>query len=304
MVSDDTEHACMTAQAVIASGGDADRFVHSLSWRLRFWMLGLPAGVGLATARAILRLWAGASWRRSGVYSAGNGPAMRSPVLGVLYTRQPTVLRELVSRSTLLTHTDPKAFLGAMAVAIAAREAATKRGKIQPDAFVAMLKVELGDDADELLSLVRRAIASVARGGSTIEFARSLGLDNGVSGYMYHTVPVVLHAWLSSPMDYEAAVSAVIDCGGDTDTTAAITGGIVGAATGIGGIPAAWVDGLAEWPCGVAWIRRVAVRSVEVAERGLPGSPVHFNVPGQLVRNLFFLAVVLLHGCRRFFPPY
>ena len=304
MISDDTEHACMTAQAVIVSGGDPDRFVRSLSWRLRFWLLGVPAGVGLATARAILRLWAGTAWQRSGVYSAGNGPAMRSPVLGVLYARQPARLRELVRRSTVLTHTDPKAFFGALVVAIAAREAAIKPDAVRPEAFLECVESELGDGAEEMVSLVREVVASVGRGASTGDFAREMGLATGVSGYMYHTVPVVLHAWLSSPMDYEAAVSAVIDCGGDTDTTAAIAGAIVGAATGFEGIPGAWIDGLAEWPCGIAWIRRVAARSAEVSERGVPSAPVRFNVPGQLLRNLFFLCVVLLHGFRRLLPPY
>ncbi len=304
MVSDDTEHACMTTQAVIASGGDPDRFVRSLSWRLRFWLLGLPAGVGLATARAILRLWVGASWQRSGVYSAGNGPAMRSPILGVLFAGQPALLRELVRRSTLLTHTDSKAFFGAMAVAIAAREAATKRGAVRPDEFLALVETELGDGAEEMLSLLRAVTGSVECGTSTVEFAREMGIIKGVSGYMYHTVPIVLHAWLSFPMGYEAAVTAVIDCGGDTDTTAAIVGGIVGAATGPEGIPDSWVDGLAEWPCGIVWIRQVALRSADVSESGVPAHPLRFNVVGQLMRNLFFLGVVLLHGFRRLFPPY
>src|SRR5436305_2051528 len=63
MVSDDTEHACMTAQALIVSAGDERRFLRSLGWRLRFWLLGLPAGIGRATLRAILKLWVGFSAR-------------------------------------------------------------------------------------------------------------------------------------------------------------------------------------------------------------------------------------------------
>src|SRR5215212_8885578 len=47
MVSDDTEHACLTAQALLISAGDPDRFERSLAWRLRWWLLALPAGVGL-----------------------------------------------------------------------------------------------------------------------------------------------------------------------------------------------------------------------------------------------------------------
>src|SRR5690349_8968013 len=83
MASDDTEHTCMAAQALLVSGGDPDGFARSLGWRLRWWLLGLPAGVGKATARAILKLWLGFPPSRSGVRSAGNGPAMRAAVLGV-----------------------------------------------------------------------------------------------------------------------------------------------------------------------------------------------------------------------------
>ncbi|MEE8624523.1 MAG: ADP-ribosylglycohydrolase family protein, partial [Acidiferrobacterales bacterium] len=69
MVSDDTEHACMVAQALIVSGGDVETFAKSLAWRFRFWLLGLPAGIGFATLRAVLKLWLGFPSHRSGVFS-------------------------------------------------------------------------------------------------------------------------------------------------------------------------------------------------------------------------------------------
>src|SRR5688500_12807521 len=53
MISDDTEHACMTAQALLAARGDPRRFARSLAWRLRGWLLGLPASVGWGTLRAL-----------------------------------------------------------------------------------------------------------------------------------------------------------------------------------------------------------------------------------------------------------
>ena len=52
LASDDTEHTCMTGQALLASHGDPKFFGRSLAWRLRGWILGFPAGMGLATARA------------------------------------------------------------------------------------------------------------------------------------------------------------------------------------------------------------------------------------------------------------
>jgi ADP-ribosylglycohydrolase len=46
MVSDDTEHTCMVAQSLIVSAGDERIFAKALAWRLRFWLLLLPAGIG------------------------------------------------------------------------------------------------------------------------------------------------------------------------------------------------------------------------------------------------------------------
>jgi len=120
MVSDDTEHTCMVAQALVAAGDDVGAFSGQLARRLRLWLLGLPAGTGKATLRATLKLWLGFSPDRSGVFSAGNGPAMRSPVLGAA-VEDLDLLRRLVRASARITHTDPKAEYGALAVALAAR---------------------------------------------------------------------------------------------------------------------------------------------------------------------------------------
>src|SRR5436190_24086422 len=56
MISDDTEHTLMVAQALLSHPKDADKFQRCLGWKFRWWLVGLPAGVGLATARACLRL--------------------------------------------------------------------------------------------------------------------------------------------------------------------------------------------------------------------------------------------------------
>lgn len=43
---------------------------------------------------------------------------------------------------------------------------------------------------------------------------------------------------------YEDAVRAAVDLGGDTDTVAAVTGGLAGAVYGVGGIPERWLEPL------------------------------------------------------------
>ena len=126
MVSDDTEHACMTAQALIVSAGDPDRFECSLAWRLRWWLVGIPAGIGWATLRALVKLWLGFPSTRSGVYSAGNGPCMLAPILGVAHGHDSARLRALVHRATRLTHRDPRAEQAVSIIASAAHLAATR----------------------------------------------------------------------------------------------------------------------------------------------------------------------------------
>src|SRR5262245_19305467 len=105
MTSDDTEHTCLLAQALLRHADDPARFARSLAWGLRGWLLCLPAGVGRATLRSCLKLWLGFPPARSGVWSAGNGPAMRSALLGVCLGDDPDRLRSFVRASTRLTHT-------------------------------------------------------------------------------------------------------------------------------------------------------------------------------------------------------
>lgn len=303
LVSDDTEQSCMVAQALIASGGEGRRFGRSLAWRLQFWLLALPAGVGLATGRAILKLWIGFPPHRSGVFSAGNGPAMRSAILGVAVEDR-AELRSLVRISTRITHTDPKAEYGAFAVALAAQMAWQKGGAVAAEEYRNQLALQLGTEGEELNRLVAAVVDSVQRGQSTADFAgEGLHLPQAVGGYVYQTVPVALHAWLSFPTDYRRAVQAVIGCGGDTDTTAAIVGGIVGAAVGKAGIPAAWLADLREWPRSVAWMERLGERLAQ-AQAGQTSQPLPLAVAAIPLRNLLFLGIVLLHGLRRLLPPY
>ncbi len=94
MTSDDTEHTCLLANALIESGGDEAIFQRELARGLRAWLATLPAGTGLATLRATTKLWLGFGPRHSGVFSAGNGPAMRSALIGVCYGQDPVRMRK------------------------------------------------------------------------------------------------------------------------------------------------------------------------------------------------------------------
>lgn len=308
MGSDDTEHACMTAQALLRSGGDAERFRESLAWRLRWWLLGVPAGVGLATLKSCIKLWLGFSSRSSGVYSAGNGPAMRAAIIGAAlpsgFGKLPT---EFIHASTHLTHTDPQAVAGAEFVKLAAAWAAERpRRELNPAEFFATVAHETPEHWRQLPVFKNLLIAgeTLAAGKTMDDLVLALGLKRGVSGYIAHTVPVALFAFFRHPDDYRTAVESVIRCGGDTDTVAAITGAIVGARVGRAGIPDEWLRGFADWPRSVAWMEALGRRLAEGNWLDAPQPALPLAWWAIPARNLLFFLIVLGHLGRRLLPPY
>jgi ADP-ribosylglycohydrolase len=304
MISDDTEHTIFVTQCLLAHDGDADRFVRRLAACLRWWLASLPAGIGLATGRAIFRLWVGISPRKSGVYSAGNGPAMRVAPIGAYFADNPESLAEYTALCTRITHTDPKAEIGAGAISRAAGWIVRDNISQRPEAkaFVELLRV-CGEEKD-WQELVTEIDTGIREQISVAQFAERLGLSRGVTGYIYHTVPVVLYAWYRHCGDFEKTLTAIWQCGGDTDTTGAIAGALAGLVVGEAGIPPGWIAGIVEWPRGIVKMRAMAeaLARKQSGETGVVR--IRYFWPGVLPRNLFFLVVVLMHGFRRLLPPY
>lgn len=229
---------------------------------------------------------------------------MRAAIIGVALDDLDQLV-EFVRASSRMTHTDEKAEYGAIAVALAARHA-RRDDAIEPTRFVDQLSDLIANDESghELIELLAAATDSVSNGESTSDFAIRLGLEKGVTGYTYHTIPIAIHAWFSHPRDYHSAVTAAIRCGGDTDTVAAIVGGIVGTTVGESGIPDEWINGLWEWPRTVGWMHRLGAQLAETLEQKSTERPVELSMLFLGLRNLLFLLLVLGHGFRRLLPPY
>jgi ADP-ribosylglycohydrolase len=301
MVSDDTEHTVLSAEALIESAGDAERFTRVLAGKLRFWLLGLPAGIGYATLRSCVKLWLGIPPERSGVRSAGNGPAMRAPILGAYAGSDYDLMRKLVRASTRLTHTDPRAEMGALAAALAAKCSAESKGDVPPADYIEALGTLIGGEGSagsDLIELVNKAKERAEKGDSL----QSSFPERGVSGYIFSTVPAVLQAWFTFGRDFRSGIIELIRCGGDADTAAAILGGIIGAGVGKEGIPAEWLEGLWEWPRSVPWMEALAETLDTVHREEKPQKPP--PMPAALVplRNAVFMGTVLYHGFRRMIP--
>jgi len=304
MISDDTDHAALAAESLAASAGDPAIFSREVARRLKIWLLTLPAGLGLATLRSCVKLLLGVSAGKSGVHSAGNGPAMRSPIIGVLYGDEPEKMKELVTISTVMTHTDRRALTGAIAAAHAAYLASRSKEDIGADEFRDSLLALVPSMDDEFSALLGKMTESVKSGQNAADFASSLGLSRGISGYIYHTVIMVLHCWLRNQSDFESGLLEIIKCGGDSDTTAAILGAVLGARAGRNGIPPHLVSRLMEWPRTVQSMEKLASVAYGSAVSGKAAAAPPLPYTGLLLRNLFFLTIVLLHEARRMLPPY
>ena len=298
MVSDDTEHTLFVAQALLAHPNDPVAFQRCLAWKLRLWLLGIPAGIGFATLRAILKLWIGFPSTRSGVHFAGNGPAMRSAIIGAYFFDAPEKRREFVTAATSLTHTDPRALTAALAVAETAALAVRQDEPID-DWLTALPRLSRDD---EWRVLCRKLANALAVRTSVQAFAESLGLQNAVTGYAYHSVPVALYAWVRHRSDFRVAMESALNCGGDTDSVGAIVGALAGTDVGKESIPFEWLSGICEWPRSNRSLEQIAERLARQKGAGRPLGPVRYFWPGLIPRNFIFLVAVLLHGFRRLLP--
>lgn len=306
MISDDTEHCCMTAQALLAAPCNVEAFSRELGWRLRWWLIALPAGIGWATLRSIVKLWCGFSPVRSGVYSAGNGPAMRSAVIGACFSFDDDRLAAVACAATRITHSDPRALDGALAIAMAGQHAIREASdSLDPMRIIERIRYRM--ISPEFRQRLDRISYHLARKSTPSEVVDDFGLQHGVSGYVLDTVPIALFCWLRWPGDVRMAIEQSILLGGDTDSVAAIVGALAGATNGVQSIPSEWQSRLIEWPRSRQWMHALAerlMRQFHPTGRAEAVGPQPLFWIGLIPRNLLFAVVVVLHGLRRLFPPY
>lgn len=258
MVSDDTDHTIFVASALLRHPDSADSFVRDFAWSLRWWLLTIPVGIGGATLRSICRLWCGYSPQQSGVYSAGNGPAMRAAIVGAFFCRDDDQAEQYLKVMTTLSHLDPRALIGARAVSRVAAWILRDRPTERPQfAEFRDILLSAGSDNREWVETVELMERLSADSSSVSDLAIAMGLGAGVSGYVFHTVPVAIYSWWRNFRDFDKTVWDVIECGGDTDTVAAIAGALAGAVVGENGLPSRDLLRIWDWPRGIVRIRRI-----------------------------------------------
>lgn len=306
MFSTNTEHTCMTAQSLIVSAGDRVEFTRDLTRRLRMWLLGFPVGIDLATLKSSLKLWFGVSPQESGVNSADSGAAMGSAIIGVFYGEYPERLVALVQASTVMTHNSLAAELGAIAVAVAAYLASI-RASIQPQEYYQTLQkffthssANLTESAAvEFLDLIEQACRSAEQNESGVAFADRLSNHNSVSSDIGRSVPIIIQIWLRNQNRYSKGLKEIIYLGGDTATTAAILGGIIGTSVGTSGIQQKWLDDIIDFPRNINWIETLGKRLAQSCQTKSPHSALPLAFYLLPLRNLIFLIAILFRAFYR-----
>ncbi|MFB6874587.1 ADP-ribosylglycohydrolase family protein [Streptomyces sp. NPDC056323] len=162
--------------------------------------------------------------------SLGNGAAMRVAPLGAHFHQDVGLAAAQAALQAAVTHAHPEGIAGAVAVAVAA--ALSVRGEFTLAAVADRTPEGLVRDG------LRRAV-DVPFATEPWKAADLLG--NGQRIRADDTVPFALWTAARHPDDLEAALWATAEGLGDVDTTCAITGGVVGAATGIDGVPESWL---------------------------------------------------------------
>ena len=222
--TDDTQMAVVQARSLLVCGGidGADLFA-----RFRDWA-GAANDVGMQTSAVLgSRLgWSEAATdyhRHHPDRSAGNGGLMRATPAAVHFAATDRATSMDAARALVaLTHGDPAAQWGAAlyhAMLFSALRGADPF--VALEAAVARLPVEQ-----------HRFVGMLAPGWSPSDTT----LPNGT---VWTCLAQAVWA-VRTTGSFEAAVVAAIELGGDTDTVAAVAGGLAGAVYGIQAIPSRW----------------------------------------------------------------
>jgi ADP-ribosylglycohydrolase len=172
------------------------------------------------------------------VDSKGCGTVMRSAPLGLFGMDQAWIARTANACSEL-THGHPTA--GHSSVALALIIDALLRGLSIRDAALQAVDVvnRTFHDAGETLNALVNAVALAEAGPPTAELVESLG--GGWVGE--EALAIAVYCALAAP-DVRSALLAAVNHSGDSDSTGAICGNILGAGFGTEAFESDWVDGV------------------------------------------------------------
>lgn len=227
--TDDTQMAVLVAESLLERGGLdlADVFA-----RFRRWAAAEPKDIGLQTEAV---LTGGMPWDQAAAVhfqvsqrAAGNGALMRASTSAVYFARAGREgTMDAARRLAALTHGDRAAWEGTAV-------------------FHELLRIAL-DGGDPLAALpeVLTQVHPAHRARYATVLAPTWHPDEATefNGAVWPCLGSAVWA-LRTTDGFEEALRAAVDLGGDTDTVAAVTGGLAGAYYGLDAVPARWTEPL------------------------------------------------------------
>ncbi len=240
--TDDTAMAIAIAE-VAATGTDIGHGAGLDGVAAQFvrWFESNPAGIGKQT-RAVLSQRSGSADAMTARARAitgrkgGNGSLMRTAPVALAFLDNPEQCIDAAARIASLTHDDERAVQACQLWTYAIRHAVL-HGTF--DGVRGYLSIAPADVAEFWGSLLDQA-----EHGSPEDFANN--------GWVVHALQTAW--WAITTTDgidarhLQLALEAAVRAGGDTDTTAAIAGGLLGARWGASAVPARWRRILHGWP--------------------------------------------------------
>jgi len=243
-VTDDTQLMRELLESILETGRfEPARFAARLQSLVARGELvgGGPASV--ATAHA---LQAGLDWSVAGMPApyAGNGAAMRAGPLGLLYSEDEVELLRVSRDQARVTHRDPVAVAGAVAITAAVALVSARR-PISAQAFLERIGGTVEPVDGGLAGAIRQMTAWVGLSmDDALDYLRGHPLGpgcdwpgDGIPAVVTPSICWSLYAFLQAPHSWWDAVCTAIRVGGDTDTLAAMTGAIAGAWHGGAALP-------------------------------------------------------------------
>lgn len=181
-------------------------------------------------------------------HSKGCGGIMRAAPIG-LYLSADTMPQEQIDRigaeAAALSHGHPMGYIPAAAlvhiVSLAAHRKELSLPEIVEDTKTAMdLLFEGNDFASKLNRLIEKAVRLSQENGEDEEAIRQLG-----EGWIAEeTLAIAIYCALKYQDDFDKALIAAVNHSGDSDSTGAVTGNILGAYLGLQAIPKKYTEDL------------------------------------------------------------
>jgi ADP-ribosyl-[dinitrogen reductase] hydrolase len=266
--TDDTQMALLVAACLLEHDGldEADLFD-----RFRTWAEADPPGIGDQT-RAVLvsgRPWGVAAPEHFATTgrAAGNGSLMRTTPAAIWFSRFGTEATvDAARRISGLTHGDPSAGEGCAV-------------------FHELMRVALeGEDPLAAIPSALDLVAAEHRPRWSAVLAPDWTPSDATesNGAVWPALGQAVWA-VRHGRDFAEVLRLIIDLGGDTDTVAAIAGGLAGAVFGMGGIPMRWSSAVHGRVPGFG-NRRWGLANLQELAATLDGKPLQRYDPGVIPR--------------------